>query len=135
VSLRPCLVCGTPSHGPRCPAHTIGGFARFDRSRQNAYRGTWPAIRKQVLEEEPICRICRAAPSVEADDILPVRLGGQSTRANARGVCRRCNLRRAAEASAVVRRARGRGVGSRRKAPFARLHSWLGFFPRESGAS
>jgi 5-methylcytosine-specific restriction protein A len=111
AGLRPCIVCGLPGPGARCEKHQLGGFQRFDRSRHDAYGGTWPQVRKQVLAEEPVCMICHAAPSVEADHIVPVRLGGPSTRENARGVCKRCNLRRAAEASASVRRGKTRGGG------------------------
>lgn len=51
--------------------------------------------RRQVLAEEPLCRIClaagREAPSEEVDHITPLALGGSDRRSNKQGLCKPCH--------------------------------------------
>jgi 5-methylcytosine-specific restriction endonuclease McrA len=49
-------------------------------------------LRAVVLEEEPFCRDCWVAPSVEAGHIIPVCRGGAYVRSNLKGQCRACNV-------------------------------------------
>lgn len=52
----------------------------------------WRKLRLRVLEEEPWCRDCGAAPSAEAGHIISRARGGQDERANLKGQCRPCNV-------------------------------------------
>lgn len=55
---------------------------------------TYEAIRRYVLEQEPVCRICNVSPSTEVDHIWPRYYGGTDNRANLQGVCSPCNKRK-----------------------------------------
>lgn len=50
-------------------------------------------LRRQVLREEPICRVCLAAdtlpilPSRDVDHIVPLFEGGSNDRSNLQGIC------------------------------------------------
>lgn len=52
---------------------------------------SWKRLREQVLREEPVCRICRKAPSTQVHHKVPVHLGGTNARANLEGVCQDCH--------------------------------------------
>jgi 5-methylcytosine-specific restriction endonuclease McrA len=60
-------------------------------------------IRKQVLAEEPICRVCQAktpprvTASEEVDHIVALEDGGREERENVQGICRACHLVKSAE--------------------------------------
>lgn len=58
---------------------------------QRGYGAEWRRIRDQVLAEEPVCTICRAAPSTDVDHIRPLRAGGTNARSNLRGTCHSCH--------------------------------------------
>lgn len=60
---------------------------------------------RMVLTEEPICRHCGRAASVEVDHIIPLSEGGAEDRSNLQGLCRDCH-----GAKTAAERARGRGV-------------------------
>ena len=94
--------CGRPG----CPNIVRDGHARCVpcRAQYNAardarrgstsargYGGSWPALRELVLNEEPICRNCRRAPSTEVDHIIPKRRGGTDDRSNLQGLCSICH--------------------------------------------
>jgi 5-methylcytosine-specific restriction protein A len=45
-----------------------------------------------VLERDPVCRMCNAAPSTVADHLVPIRDGGaRFDLSNGRGVCAPCH--------------------------------------------
>ncbi|MFZ3485295.1 HNH endonuclease [Sphingomonas sp. 3-13AW] len=52
-------------------------------------------LRKQVREEEPLCRTClengRTRATQEIDHIVPLSRGGSNARANLQGVCEPCH--------------------------------------------
>lgn len=48
-------------------------------------------MREVVLIEEPVCRICGRAPSVEVDHVVPLCKGGDDTRDNLQGICHACH--------------------------------------------
>lgn len=60
--MRPCLDCGIPTHGTRCPEHERAKQrvrnARADRS---IYAGGYQAFRKQVLKYATHCARCGIA--------------------------------------------------------------------------
>jgi len=52
----------------------------------------WRNLRKQVLIEEPLCRICGKAISIHVDHIIPLFMGGSNERENLQGLCKACHL-------------------------------------------
>jgi len=60
--------------------------------------------RQQVLDEEPLCRLCldrnRTSPTEVVDHIKPLAWGGSDDRANKQGLCIRCH-----DAKSVAERA------------------------------
>lgn len=89
---RRCSRAGCPHWCP-CPVHPPQPWARRVHVSQGR-RDVTPALRAQVLEEEPVCRLCATAPSVQVDHLVPLRRGGGSERANLAGVCARCHARK-----------------------------------------
>ena len=77
-----------PRHGKR--------YVRPDdpgRNRTKRMRGRrWMALRKQVLNEEPLCPC--GMPSWEVDHIIPLGLGGSNARENLRGLCVVCHAKK-----------------------------------------
>ena len=47
-------------------------------------------VARQILAEEPECRLC-GAPSTEADHIVPWAEGGSDARENGQGLCTPCH--------------------------------------------
>ena len=103
--LHPCAEPGCPalSQGPRCPAHRL---VRRQVSPQpsarpspslRTYDAEWREIRKQVLEEEPVCQTpgCTAL-STEVDHLIPWRMGGTRARENLVARCKPCHSRKTA---------------------------------------
>ena len=95
---RPLKPCADPtcrvkvaSHLRFCKAH----MSRYTRVRAQRNRGVhkvynsqrWRALQRQVMEEEPTCRVC-GKETKEVDHIIPDRLGGPTTRENLQGLCR-----------------------------------------------
>jgi 5-methylcytosine-specific restriction endonuclease McrA len=81
ITTRPRRRCTTPwcggiaTRGGKCPScRTAADRDRKTGSIYNTPR--WKALRKRVLEDEPVCRICRAEPSTQADHIIPIEEGG-----------------------------------------------------------
>jgi len=93
---RPCLRCGTPTRGSRCP------------SCERAHRGTtaerfgsgWARISRLVIERDGgDCQLNLPGCTLEAttaDHIVPRSRGGGSDMDNLRAACRPCNSRRGA---------------------------------------
>ena len=67
-------------------------------------------MRRIVLAEEPLCRMCLAAdpprftPSTIADHIKPKAEGGTDDRENYQGACQSCSKAKTARESARARR-------------------------------
>ena len=85
-----------------------------------------------VLEEEHLCWLCgfpaRPHDPLTLDHVLPVALGGTTTRDNVRAAHRSCNSRRGARLGAVLRR--------RRQVPIAdELRRWTARAPQSGGTS
>lgn len=95
--LRPCAHpgCHRLSHTGRCALHPRVDRRRWYHQRPEAHP-QWLAISAQVLSEEPVCRICRKAPSTDVDHIVPKRRGGSDERSNLQGTCHRCHARKTA---------------------------------------
>ncbi len=49
-------------------------------------------LRREVLDEEPICMDCGVNRSTDMGHIIPASQGGPTERWNVKGQCRQCNL-------------------------------------------
>jgi len=84
MALKPCITCGLPSHGSRCPAHTP----------RNGSTRAWRSLRAQILaRDRHRCTLC-GAPATEVDHIVRVIDGGTDHPSNLRALCRDCHAQR-----------------------------------------
>lgn len=74
---------------PYCVGHTP---IAWSGAHHRGSTWAWRKLRAQVLDEEPMCMDCWAAPSTEAGHIVGRAQGGADERANLKGQCRACNL-------------------------------------------
>lgn len=69
--LRPCLICGLPARGSRCPAHARP--SRWPES--DAYGSDWRKVRDRYIAEHPTCAWPGCGqPAEEVDHITPIRV-------------------------------------------------------------
>jgi 5-methylcytosine-specific restriction endonuclease McrA len=64
MTMRPCLDCGEPSDGPRCPEHTT------DPKTSAAHRGydaAWTKLSKRARRLQPFCSGCGATDDLQTD--------------------------------------------------------------------
>lgn len=106
--LKPCLVCGTPSNGPRCSEHALPD-KRPSRARRATIGGSEQArLRRKVLARDSFaCRWCgvvdRSGRILEVDHITPLHLGGDNSMENLQALCRVCHSTKSkAEQSAAA---------------------------------
>lgn len=104
-----------PSRPPQLrpqPART-SNTSNWDRRKSRHERGygrEHDTMRRVVLAEEPLCRLCRAkeppqfTPATIADHIRPKAEGGTDERENYQGLCDRCSKAKTARESARARR-------------------------------
>jgi 5-methylcytosine-specific restriction endonuclease McrA len=88
---RPCMHLGCRNLVPK------GRYCSLHRYDYTSYRNSkeWLALRAQVLQEEPMCRICGKEPSTEAEHIVPLGpAGGTNDRSNLQGSCKKCHSRK-----------------------------------------
>ena len=92
VPKRPCLQCGAPTNGSRCPAHKLPTPGRQENSRRKQTVGRW------LEEQGPWCpgwgvpgHMCDPS-DLTADHIIPISKGGMD--GPLRVCCRACNSRR-----------------------------------------
>ena len=86
-------------------------WATTRKSRQaRGYGREHELMRKIVLNEEPLCRMCleqgRATPATIADHIIPLSEGGTSDRSNYQGLDAECHRIKTATEAARAKRAR-----------------------------
>ena len=74
-------------------------FANKPAFSDGPYNSTaWRKLRLQLLRAQPVCVLCRRAPSVVADHIKPVRLGGEFWDINnLQGLCTPCHNSKSAK--------------------------------------
>ncbi len=104
----PCSWPGCPELSPRrfCAEHQRQENRRYAAKRRargadRVYGGKWRKVRRVVLAEEPLCRICREAgrstPAADVDHIVPWRRGGALyALENLQPVCRPCHAAKTA---------------------------------------
>ena len=99
--MKVCAQPGCPnlvSSGSRCPLHQ-----RIPWVNSSPYKLT-DAMRKSVLAEDPICRICGVNPSTRVDHIVSRAEGGSDERGNLRGICYACDKKRIGQQAAIGRK-------------------------------
>jgi len=73
---------------------------RVGSASSRGYDAAWEELRRVVLREEPLCRLCLAAgrhtPATEVDHVRRLRDGGTNERSNLRALCRSCHSRHTA---------------------------------------
>lgn len=97
MTLRPCLVCGQPTDGPRCIEHTIDTKAHASA---RGYDWAWTKLSKRARQRQPFCTDCGATADLQTDHTptawarkaagKPIRLRDVEV------VCGPCNRRRGA---------------------------------------
>lgn len=97
--MRPCLRCGAPSEGARCPEHTQPRRHALSATRRG-YDTAWAKLSKRARRLQPFCTDCGTTTDLTADHTeeawarrergLPIRLTDVTV------VCRSCNSRRGA---------------------------------------
>jgi 5-methylcytosine-specific restriction endonuclease McrA len=76
------------------------------------YGGTWPALRRQVIDRDGgRCRWC-GGPATEADHLRSLALGGTNHPDNLVASCKPCNAKRGAILGNRLRGARRRNVSA-----------------------
>lgn len=99
---RPCIVCGVPTAGTRCPVHEAERTARVDARRGSStargYGYRWSLLRAEAIRRQPFCADCGATTDLTGDHrVWPAR-----TLADVAVVCRGCNSARGAVRHRVV---------------------------------
>ena len=84
--VRACRHPRCPNYQP-CPRHPILPFGGAEPMGPG-----WAALQAACLARDPWCVLCRAAPSTDADHIVPRSAGGRDELANLRGLCHPCHL-------------------------------------------
>jgi 5-methylcytosine-specific restriction protein A len=112
---RYCLTpgCGELTPRGRCPRHAAEiEKARKERETWRDYNSPqWRAIRRKVLQLEPLCRFCGEKATV-VDHIQPLKDGGTHDPANLRPLCKRCHDRRTWEDTLGRRRQKDTNEGT-----------------------
>jgi 5-methylcytosine-specific restriction protein A len=79
----------------RCATHRRQPFGdNRPSAAARGYGSTWRTLRARILERDPVCTVCEAAPSTQVDHRIPKHRGGDDSDGNLRGVCRRCHDRK-----------------------------------------
>jgi 5-methylcytosine-specific restriction enzyme A len=109
---------GCPHFQP-CPVHSRRWVRSTVSSARRGYGAEHRALRRQVLDEEPICRACRVRATIIADHIVPLSRGGQTVRENLQGLCKECSGSKTGRegAQARVALASGHLAGPQRDGP------------------
>ena len=64
MTLSPCLDCGEPTTGPRCPEHTVDPKAS---ATDRGYDGAWTKLSRRARRLQPFCTDCGSTEDLQAD--------------------------------------------------------------------
>ena len=105
MSLKPCVVCGTPSSKSRCEAHRPKCHRSSPRTR--GYDTAWDDLSKRARRLQPWCFDCGATEGLTTDHTpeawsrkdagLPIRITDVDV------VCNPCNIRRGSSRTGTTR--------------------------------
>ena len=105
----PCRFPGCPERAEPGKQYCLVHQRQAEQARRNRLKddeceafyhtGEWRRLRKEILEEEPLCRICRQngylTPATIVDHIIPIRQGGDKmARSNLQPLCNTCHERK-----------------------------------------
>jgi 5-methylcytosine-specific restriction protein A len=66
MTLSPCLVCGEPCPGPRCPEHRL---RPVQSPTEKGYDWTWTKLSRRARRMQPFCEECGATTDLQADHL------------------------------------------------------------------
>lgn len=108
MTLRPCVVCGTPTERSRCDEHKLKDSRPKPAAANAGYDWSWRKLSRRARRLQPFCSDCGATSDLQADHSpeawrrkergLQVRLQDIDV------VCGDCNRRRGAARGEDVRR-------------------------------
>lgn len=90
MTLKPCLDCGVPTDGTRCPTHTSAANRHRGSAAARGYDHKWRRLARRAIRKQPWCADCHATSDLTGDHL---RWPAQ-TLADVEVVCRPCNSRR-----------------------------------------
>lgn len=97
MTMRPCLTCGEPCDGPRCPDHTHSTRHRGS-ARKRGYGHQWDKLSARARKMQPWCLDCGSTENLQADHLPSAwerHAAGKTIRlADIEIVCNLCNVRR-----------------------------------------
>ena len=64
MTLRPCLDCGEPTTGPRCPEHTLD---TKPTAHKRGYDDRWTRLSKRARRLQPFCTDCGGTEDLQTD--------------------------------------------------------------------
>ena len=64
MTLRPCLDCGEPAAGTRCPEHTVDTKAS---ATERGYDWRWTKLSRQARKLQPFCTDCGTTDDLQGD--------------------------------------------------------------------
>lgn len=95
MTMRTCLDCGTPCHGPRCADHDTKGTAT-----QRGYDAAWDRLSRRARRLQPWCTDCGSTERLEGDhspEAWAAKAAGKPIKLTMIDVvCGRCNIARGA---------------------------------------
>lgn len=120
VTLRPCLDCGTPTAGSRCPTCQPARQRTIGSAHQRGYDSTWRRLSQRARRLQPWCSACGAVENLTTDHLPSAwqrRAEGKTIRlADVAVVCGPCNTRRGSSRPGTDRAQGHAGRGSARQA-------------------
>ncbi len=114
MTLRPCVECGEPSEGTRCPEHTERRSGAKTSAASRGYDAAWRRLSQRARERQPFCSDCGATADLQADhtpEAWARHEAGKAVRlCDVDVVCGRCNRRRGAARGPAIATERVRGI-------------------------
>lgn len=134
MTLTPCLACGTPTSGPRCPP-CASKLPRAPRQRTDAHARRswrWRRLSERVRNAQPWCESCGATSQLSVDHRVPLAHGGaEYDPSNLRVLCTPCHNR----SEAARRRDYAERPPAEPNPPPSRTVSEVGGDPNRGGAA
>ena len=93
----------------KAPPPRRNGWGKPASRYSRGYGKNHDRIRRQLMKEEPNCRLC-GAPSTVADHIIPKCLHGPTVRENYQALCLRCSRSKAGREGSMMRRHKRAGL-------------------------
>lgn len=105
--LTPCLTCGAPARGPRCPTHDRDRQPKRAQYLRIHQSPAWRRLSKATIQAQPWCTYCGSTDDLTADLVVPLELGGSIDETNVVTACRPCNSKRGAQLTNARRQREG----------------------------